>query len=416
MEDEYIYKVYPEDILHKNFKFYIYDLPHSMNDDIVQYANQKYGYRNCMSLSHGGMGDELFVLGENHELSIRNTDQFALEVIIHKKLMKSLYRTLNPDEADLFYIPAYVGTHCIFYNKYFFTKLTDQLILNLTEFLQSQKYYKEGKPHFSTISKIHREMASDFCPYLQYNITHNITFLSIEKGSNPNDDWFMKTAAQSVNVIPYPSFVHVVPENVLDNKLPILDLDQRDVLIFLPAGTVCTNDLRCQIMEQFDQKTKLSYDDYKHRNLSTDTVLLEVMNCDDNTDNNLVPWMQHSIFCLQPPGDSPTRKSFYDSLTCGCIPVIFGNHSLQYAFSSYFDFSKFTVSIPTDVVYEGNRSILKFLQTIDKPTIQKLHINLLGIIKYMQYSITEQDVEEPNDAFKLIFAELIDKLIPKDKI
>jgi hypothetical protein len=169
-------------------------------------------------------------------------------------------------------------------------------------------------------------------------------------------------------------------------------------------------------MEQFDQKTKLSYDDYKHRNLSTDTVLLEVMNCDDNTDNNLVPWMQHSIFCLQPPGDSPTRKSFYDSLTCGCIPVIFGNHSLQYAFSSYFDFSKFTVSIPTDVVYEGNRSILKFLQTIDKPTIQKLHINLLGIIKYMQYSITEQDVEESNDAFKLIFAELIDKLIPKDKI
>jgi hypothetical protein len=31
----------------------------------------------------------------------------------------------------------------------------------------------------------------------------------------------------------------------------------------------------------------------------------------------------------------------------------------------------------------------------------------------MQYSITEQDVEESNDAFKLIFAELIDKLIPK---
>lgn len=30
-----------------------------------------------------------------------------------------------------------------------------------------------------------------------------------------------------------------------------------------------------------------------------------------------------SVFCLQPPGDSPTRKGIFDSLLCGCIPVLF---------------------------------------------------------------------------------------------
>ncbi|GAA6004436.1 uncharacterized protein JCM10292_007067 [Rhodotorula paludigena] len=33
--------------------------------------------------------------------------------------------------------------------------------------------------------------------------------------------------------------------------------------------------------------------------------------------------MAQSTFCLQPPGDSPTRKGFFDSILLGCIPVIF---------------------------------------------------------------------------------------------
>ncbi|CAN1816274.1 Probable xyloglucan galactosyltransferase GT11 [Linum perenne] len=32
---------------------------------------------------------------------------------------------------------------------------------------------------------------------------------------------------------------------------------------------------------------------------------------------------QDSAFCLQPPGDSPTRRSIFDSMLAGCIPVFF---------------------------------------------------------------------------------------------
>merc|ERR1711953_1608408 len=33
--------------------------------------------------------------------------------------------------------------------------------------------------------------------------------------------------------------------------------------------------------------------------------------------------MANSTFCLEPPGDSPTRKGFFDALLVGCVPVIF---------------------------------------------------------------------------------------------
>ncbi|XWS09224.1 hypothetical protein CRYUN_Cryun40dG0067200 [Craigia yunnanensis] len=32
---------------------------------------------------------------------------------------------------------------------------------------------------------------------------------------------------------------------------------------------------------------------------------------------------QSSIFCLQPLGDSYTRRSIFDSILAGCIPVLF---------------------------------------------------------------------------------------------
>jgi hypothetical protein len=40
-----------------------------------------------------------------------------------------------------------------------------------------------------------------------------------------------------------------------------------------------------------------------------------------------------AVFCLQPPGDTPTRRSVFDSLLAGCIPVFFTNLTahMQYA-------------------------------------------------------------------------------------
>jgi len=36
-----------------------------------------------------------------------------------------------------------------------------------------------------------------------------------------------------------------------------------------------------------------------------------------------------SVFCLQPPGDTPTRKGIFDSLLAGCIPIVFDAVTMQ---------------------------------------------------------------------------------------
>jgi len=51
---------------------------------------------------------------------------------------------------------------------------------------------------------------------------------------------------------------------------------------------------------------------------------------------DLITLKSESTFCLEPPGDTLTRRSFYEDIMAGCIPVVFRNDSYfleQYAFS-----------------------------------------------------------------------------------
>lgn len=60
-------------------KIYVYDLPASYNDDWVKASDR------CA------------------------THLFAAEVAIHRALLSSVFRTLDPEEADYFFVPVYVS-------------------------------------------------------------------------------------------------------------------------------------------------------------------------------------------------------------------------------------------------------------------------------------------------------------------
>lgn len=50
---------------------------------------------------------------------------------------------------------------------------------------------------------------------------------------------------------------------------------------------------------------------------------------DDHTVTKMDDLLMSSVFCFNPPGDTPTRKGLFDSLLAGCIPVIFDESSLS---------------------------------------------------------------------------------------
>ena len=356
-----------------------------------------------MDFSYAGMAAEVIDAPNVKNMSIRNTHQFSLEVIMHYKLLNSAYRTKNPNEAHVFYIPSYVGLKCMS-NHAWSEQYLDEYLNELETFLLNQTHFKEGKPHISSIAKIHREMAGYGCRYLYHPISKNITYFAIEKENSPNV-YSMQDAAQSVIVVPYPSYMHYTGNNVSQQSFKYT----RNILALYPVGVSKFPEIRAVLGNQFTHKTEQTYEDFMRsehdNNSSVDMVQILTEECERDGEQvtKVVSWMTHSLFCLQPPGDSPTRKSFYDSILCGCIPVIFKENQIPYAFSSILDYHGFSVVIDISSFIQNHEHIENILRKISASRIKNMQRRLDEISKFMQYSETNNN---DYDATELIMREL----------
>ena len=85
-----------------NMKVYVYDLPSKFNKDLEDmyrdHLNSKY------DLSHDAYGN---TVTSYDGMAFRNTYQGILDIIFHKRLLASGLLTMDPEDADLFYIPYY---------------------------------------------------------------------------------------------------------------------------------------------------------------------------------------------------------------------------------------------------------------------------------------------------------------------
>ena len=79
---------------------YVYELPGKFNSHLLQYRFDKLM---CVYRYHNENNDTLF-----------NTNwAYGIETALHELLLQSEHRTLDPDEADYFYLPVY--TSCYIY-------------------------------------------------------------------------------------------------------------------------------------------------------------------------------------------------------------------------------------------------------------------------------------------------------------
>jgi hypothetical protein len=104
-------------------------------------------------------------------------------------------------------------------------------------------------------------------------------------------------------------------------------------------------------------------------------------------------WMMlRTIFCIQPPGDTPVRRGFFDAVFLGCIPVIFSRKA--YILFGHIDPCQFSLCLrPTDAP-----RVHQILPRMNHVKINNLQRQLCTLQMKMQYSITE----DHNDAFEEI--------------
>ena len=157
--DHCSFSISTDHITHQDvpFKIFIYELPSDFNSQLSSHAHS-----DCHDVSECGYGPG--PLTHHGGMSIRNTWQFALEIIIHMKLLASPYRTLDPSEADAYYIPFYVTLQLWHNNQQRLSIPEHNELANLTEeVILKSSYYKEGKLHIMALAMPLRMMRLLYC-------------------------------------------------------------------------------------------------------------------------------------------------------------------------------------------------------------------------------------------------------------
>ncbi|GAA5894456.1 uncharacterized protein JCM6883_002108 [Sporobolomyces salmoneus] len=106
--------------------------------------------------------------------------------------------------------------------------------------------------------------------------------------------------------------------------------------------------------------------------------------------------MEQAVFCPMPPGDSPTRRAFYEALLLGCIPVLFREHSYGRLFPSspeINDMSKYTIFIEeNDIVNSVGPSVIERLEQVSATRIRKMQEHIRKITPKLQWSLPDKDL------------------------
>jgi len=95
-----------------------------------------------------------------------------------------------------------------------------------------------------------------------------------------------------------------------------------------------------------------------------------------------------SVFCLNPPGDTPTRKGTFDSLLAGCIPVIFDEASLAMYEWHLPNWRDVSVYIPPEAATKPDFNIVDHLATISVDEVRSKQASIQSIAFSLQYSTT----------------------------
>ncbi|KAJ1458474.1 exostosin family-domain-containing protein [Pelagophyceae sp. CCMP2097] len=106
-----------------------------------------------------------------------------------------------------------------------------------------------------------------------------------------------------------------------------------------------------------------------------------------------------STFCLEPLGDSPYRKSIWDSLSLGCIPVVFSLYSevtAPWHWGSWRNLSR--VYIPEADLLDEKFDLVSHLRAIPDDMILAMQRNIAANINRIMFAVDDL----PFDAYEVL--------------
>ena len=109
----------------------------------------------------------------------------------------------------------------------------------------------------------------------------------------------------------------------------------------------------------------------------------------------------HRSVSPQPAGDDPARKGIIDSLTCGCIPVLFYHESRQLWPAHWGGWaSGASVLLPYEHVLNGSLNVLQALESISPHEIASMQSTIRHHVHAMHYAFRPDG--ESGDALEVL--------------
>jgi xyloglucan galactosyltransferase MUR3 len=381
--------------------FYIYDWPQKL-DDVWPPAgaelHKQSGYDHAFR-PNLGMGKILDI-----ESGLFQTWQFAQYRAIMNRLRVSEFRTRDPSKASAFIVPYDIGV-----NSYIdcndgrprlaapHGRMAFSLLADTCKGSDRQLYWdKNGHDHFLINSITYGQMVGIAAKEMFMKVCQNCSVISIE--TSPTGLGLAGRTRKRWFAAPYPSSFHwhedlkylpwAVPGPDEDRSAPDFRLrfPERNIFVLF-IGSVKASQAGSRALRQ-----------------------ALYAQCKSNTDSNSKPCVWHetthscngivnatnamllfrrAVFCPAPAGDSITRKSIFDALVAGCIPVIFSRATLG-LYSWHVppaDLERVAVYIPMEgLVGTPPTNFLDVLRAIPADVIAAMQRRIAELAPSLQYS------------------------------
>ncbi|ONM06064.1 xyloglucan galactosyltransferase KATAMARI1 homolog [Zea mays] len=387
---------------------YVHDLPARFNKDMVQNCDKLSPWTDmCRYTTNGGFGPLLPGGKGAFQGTIAgwyDTDEHALDIVFHERIKRYECLTDDPSLAAAVFVPFYAGLDVARHLWGNNASARDELALDLAGLLAKSPEWRAmgGRDHFFVAGRAtwdfrrkddaHAEWGSRL---LNLPAAKNMTALVVE--ASP---WHLNDVA-----IPYPTSFHPASDEDLffwQDRVRALDRSY----LFSFAGVPRPGDAKSIEGHLVDQCR------------ASDSCSL--MECSTTGPDNrcestasVMKLFQSSTFCLLPRGGTDTRRSAFDAMLAGCIPVFFhpGSAYVQYTWHLPKAHADYSVYIPEDDVRKKNESVEERLRKIPPETVREMRDAVVDLIPSVTYGDATSRLETTvKDAFDIAVAAVISKV------
>ena len=381
---------------------YMHDVPRKFNEDLLKDCHSLIKWFDmCQYISNLGLGPMI----ENSERVLSSkgwfaTNQFTLGIIFHNRMKQ--YKCLTNDSllASAIYVPFYPGFDVSRYLWGFNISVRDAASFALVKWLTQKPEWKRmwGRDHFLVGGRpawdLRRQTDDDSdwgSKLMLLPESNNITLLSVE-ASLWNNDF----------AIPYPTYFHPSKDiQVRKWQRKMRRMERRYLFTFTGAPRPNSpGSIRGELIDQCQSSSTCNFVSCLHG----------AKKCEDPS--KVLKAFQSSVFCLQPAGDSLTRRSTFDSILAGCIPVFFhpGSAYAQYIWYMPRNHTKYSVFIPQNDLKDRKVLINETLLQVPKKEVLAMREEVIKLIPRIVYADPRYRLESLEDAFDIAVKGVLDRV------